>query len=67
MKLLKKIRNMFEQLPSEEQDVFIRMLNNNQKGDINFSVLKHKEKEIIHNILLWRLNQRSIEKSTNPF
>ena len=58
---------MFEQLPSHEKEVFVKMLDNDQEDEINFSALKHKQKEIIHNILLWRLHQGSIQKGTNPF
>jgi len=50
MKLVKKIKEMFSQLPPQEKDIFKLMF-----GEIeNISSHKHKQKQIIHNLLLWR-------------
>jgi len=50
MKLAKKIKEMFSQLPPKEKEIFKIMF-----GQIeNISSHKHKKKQIIHNLLLWR-------------
>jgi hypothetical protein len=52
MKILKEIQNMFEKLPSREKDIFIQVF-----GQIEMlNAKKHKEKEIIYNLLLWRVS-----------
>jgi len=47
MKLVKEIRNMYQLLPKLEQEIFNEIFQ-------NYSILSHKQKEIIYNILLWR-------------
>lgn len=49
MKLVKEIKNMYQLLPKIEQEIFDKIFTNPSPS--------HKEKEIIYNILLWRINR----------
>ena len=51
MKILREIKNMFENLPQKEQDVFIYLFGN-PLGE--WTGKTHKQKQIIYNLLLWR-------------
>ena len=49
MKLVMEIKSMYELLPPVEQEIFISMF-----GAGGCNTKKHKEKQIIYNLLLWR-------------
>ena len=50
MKIIKKIKSMYQLLPSWEQEIFTDIF-----GSIhNINLHDHQDKQIIYNILLWR-------------
>lgn len=51
MKLVKEIKSMYGRLSIVEQEIFNKMFGVGFKG---LNSKKHKEKEIIYNLLLWR-------------
>ena len=63
MKILREIKNMFENIPEKEQDIFIYLFGNPLS---EWTGKTHKQKQIIYNLLLWR-TKRSEEEGVSPY
>jgi len=50
MKILKEIKSMYQLLPKNEQECFIKVFSKLEE----LNKFNHTKKQIIYNILLWR-------------